>query len=137
MQLVDPAHDRQIGGRHRARLVIQAATAQPQQLRLPDQRQLMAPVDHRFALNSPALPSAPDKKSFSNVSSPIFACSVFRSTLGGLSLAAPPEPNNPNAPSSSCAFQAVTCVGCTSYSCASSASVFSPLTAAKATLALK
>ena len=136
VQFVDPAHDRQIGGRHGAGVVIQAATAEPQQLRLPCQRQVMAPLDHRFALNSPALPSAPDKKSFSSVSSPIFACSVFRSTLGAPSLAVEPEPNNPEAPSSSCAFQAVTWVGCTSYSCASSASVFSPLIAANATLAL-
>jgi hypothetical protein len=39
-------------------------------------------VDHRFALSKPALPSAPDKKSFVSVSSPIFACSVFTSTGG-------------------------------------------------------
>jgi hypothetical protein len=32
-------------------------------------------VDHRFALSNPALLSAPSKKSFSSVSSPIFACS--------------------------------------------------------------
>jgi hypothetical protein len=31
-------------------------------------------VDHRFALRSPALPSAPDKKSFSSINSPILAC---------------------------------------------------------------
>src|SRR5436190_17344283 len=39
-------------------------------------------VDHRLALNSPALLSAPSKKSFSSVSSPILACSVFTSTAG-------------------------------------------------------
>ena len=45
--------------------------------------QLVVAVDHRFALgNRPALPSAPAKKSFSSVSSPIFACSVFTSTAG-------------------------------------------------------
>jgi len=32
-------------------------------------------VDHRFALSNPALVSAPSKKSFSSVSSPILACS--------------------------------------------------------------
>jgi hypothetical protein len=30
-------------------------------------------VDHLFALSNPAFVSAPDKKSFSSVSSPIFA----------------------------------------------------------------
>src|ERR1700757_2335093 len=37
----------------------------------------MRSVDHRLALNSPALLSAPSKKSFSSVSSPIFACSDY------------------------------------------------------------
>jgi hypothetical protein len=37
-------------------------------------------LDHRFALSKPALPSAPSKKSFSSVSSPILACSDFTST---------------------------------------------------------
>ena len=35
----------------------------------------MRTVDHRFALSNPALVSAPSKKSFSSVSSPILACS--------------------------------------------------------------
>jgi hypothetical protein len=105
VQFVNPAHDRQIAGRHHAGMVIKAAAAEPQQLRVPYQRKVMVPVDHRFALNSPALPSAPDKKSFSSVSSPIFACSVFRSTAGALSLAVESEPNSPDAPSSNCAFQ--------------------------------
>jgi len=39
-------------------------------------------VDHRFALSMPALPSAPSKKSFSSVNSPIFAWSAFKSTVG-------------------------------------------------------
>jgi len=38
--------------------------------------------DHRFALSMPALPSAPSKKSFSSVNSPIFAWSAFKSTVG-------------------------------------------------------
>src|SRR3954454_12343143 len=49
----------------------------------------------------------------------------------------PPEPNRPEAASTRCAFQAVIWFGCTSYCCANSASVFSPLIAASATLALK
>src|SRR5215212_775645 len=52
----------------------------------------MAPVDHRLALSRPALLSAPDKKSFSRVSSPILACSVFTSIAGGGADATPPEP---------------------------------------------
>jgi len=39
-------------------------------------------VDHRLALGNPALPSAASKKSFSSVSSPIFACSALMSTGG-------------------------------------------------------
>jgi hypothetical protein len=39
-------------------------------------------VDHRFALSMPALMSAPSKKPFSSASSPILACSAFRSTGG-------------------------------------------------------
>src|SRR6185437_13166009 len=97
----------------------------------------MAPVDHRLALSRPALPSAPDKKSFSRVSSPILACSVFTSIAGGASDGAPPEPNRPEAASTRWAFQAAIWFGCTSYCCANSASVFSPLSAASATLALK
>jgi hypothetical protein len=42
----------------------------------------MLVVDHRFALSKPALPSAPSKKSFSSVSSPILAWSDFTSTVG-------------------------------------------------------
>ncbi len=40
----------------------------------------MLRVDHRFTLSNPALVSAPSRKSFSSVSSPILACSAFRST---------------------------------------------------------
>ena len=47
----------------------------------------MAAVDHRLALNGPALPSAPAKKSFSTVSSPIFAWRDFTSTAGAVSFA--------------------------------------------------
>src|SRR3954471_9453096 len=96
----------------------------------------MVAVDHRFALSRPALLSAPDKKSLVSVSSPILACSVFTS----MEFAASPfgsVPNTPAAPSRSCAFQLVIWFGCTSNCCASSASVFSPFTAARANFALK
>jgi hypothetical protein len=42
-------------------------------------RKVVLRVDHRFTLSNPALVSAPSKKSFSSVSSPILACSAFRS----------------------------------------------------------
>ncbi|MGY3079162.1 hypothetical protein ACVWZZ_005570 [Bradyrhizobium sp. LM6.10] len=42
----------------------------------------MLTVDHRFALSNPALVSAPSKKSFSSVSSPILACNDFTSMAG-------------------------------------------------------
>src|SRR5688500_1805103 len=97
----------------------------------------MGAVDHRFALgHTPALPSACSKKSLAKVSSPILACSVFTST-GGVAAAAFSAPNTPAAPSRSCAFHWVIWLGCTSNCCANSARVFSPLKAARATLALK
>ena len=43
----------------------------------------MGPVDHRLArAGSPALPSAPAKKSLASVKSPIFACRPFTSIAG-------------------------------------------------------
>src|SRR3954465_344240 len=136
VQLVNPPHDRQLGRRHRPRLVVHAAAAQPQQLRLPHQRQRVSAVDHRFALSCPALPSAPDKKSFSSVSSPILVCNAFPPPAGAAA-PAPEAPNTSAAPPTSCAFQAVIWFACTSNCCANSASVFSPLRAANATFALK
>src|SRR5215212_1410884 len=62
--------------------------------------------------------------------------STFRSTTGAASRPATPDPNNPATPSITCALHAVIWFGCTSYCCANSASVFSPLMAARATLAL-
>ena len=75
MQLIHTPHDGKIGVRDGPRLVIDAAPADTQQLRLPRDRQIIGTIDHRFALSKPALPSAPSKKSFSSVSSPIFAWS--------------------------------------------------------------
>ena len=73
MQLVDPPHDLQIRVRNRTGLVIDGAPADLQRLRLTGDGEFVIPVDHRFALNMPALVSAPSKKSFSSVNSPIFA----------------------------------------------------------------
>src|SRR6478672_4538913 len=114
MQLVDPPHDRQLSGRDGTGTIIETSPADPQHRRLVDQWQLVAAVDHRLALGWPALPSAADKKSFSRLSSPIFACSVFRSTAGSDCLPDEPAPNRLADPSTSCAFHAVICVGCTS-----------------------
>ena len=62
MQPVETPHDREIGVRHRARQVVDTATADAQNLRLLGDRQIVLTVDHRFALSNPALVSAPSKK---------------------------------------------------------------------------
>ena len=49
------------------------APADAERLGLPGDRQVVLTVDHRLALSNPALVSAPSKKSFSRVSSPILA----------------------------------------------------------------
>src|ERR1700692_451225 len=107
MQPVETTHHFQIGRRHRTWQIIDAATADAQNLCLLGDRQIVLTVDHRFALNKPALPSAPSKKSFSSVSSPILAWSDFTSTAGCAPPLPPPEPNTSAAPSSSCAFHDV------------------------------
>jgi hypothetical protein len=63
-------------------------------------------VDHRFALSNPALVSAPSKKSFSSVSSPILAWSDFTSAVGA-AVAPLPDPKTSDALPSSCDFHAV------------------------------
>ncbi len=67
---------------HRLGVVVHRAAADAQQLGLALDRQFVVTVDHRFALSSPALLSAPSKKSFSSVNCPILACSALRSTGG-------------------------------------------------------
>src|SRR5882672_11555764 len=106
MQPVETPHDLEVGGRYRARQVIDAAPADPQNLSLLGDRQIVLTVDHRFALSNPALVSAPSKKSFSSVSSPILACSDFTSTAGAAG-GPPPGPKISEALPSSCDFHAV------------------------------
>src|SRR5499425_979119 len=106
MQPVETAHDRKVRLRHRPRPVVDAAAADAQNLRLLGDRQIVRAVDHRFALSNPALVSAPSKKSFSSVSSPILACSAFTSTAGSAALP-PPGPKTSAAPLSSSAFHCV------------------------------
>jgi hypothetical protein len=87
--------------------IVHAAPADPERLRLPTEAQPMVAIDHRLALgNRPALPSAPDKKSFSSISSPIFACRVLTSTAGAGSAVAT-APKTLEAPSSSCEHHCV------------------------------
>jgi hypothetical protein len=63
-------------------------------------------VDHRFALSNPALVSAPSKKSFSSVNSPILACRDFTS-IAGCAVAVPFGLKISTAPFSSCPFHVV------------------------------
>src|ERR1700730_2342742 len=104
MQLVQPEHHGEVRGCNRSGQIIHTATADLQGPRLFADRQFVLTVDHRFALSKPALLSAPPKKSFSSVSSPIFACSDFRSIAGVAGPLKSTAPNTPAAPSSSCAF---------------------------------
>ena len=73
MQLVNPPHQHQLCRRYRHRLVVRRRARHAEQLALPDDRQRMSSVDHRFALSKPALVSAPSKKSCSRASCPILA----------------------------------------------------------------
>src|SRR5215208_642598 len=107
MQPVETSHNLQVARRHRTWQIVNAATADAQNLRLLCDRQSVLTVDHRFALSNPALLSAPSKKSFSSVSSPILACSDFTSTAGCAAAWPPPGPNTSAAPLSSCAFHDV------------------------------
>ena len=125
---------RQVVRTDRLRQVVHAAPADAQGLRLLGDRQLVFAVEHRFALSSPALVSAPSKKSFSSVSSPILACSAFRSTGG--SAGRPSCPNTLAALPSNCSFQSAIWLGWIANCLASSAIVFSPRMTASATLAL-
>ena len=62
VQPIEPPHDREVGGRHWPRQIIDAAAADLQNFRLLGDRQIVLTVDHRFALSNPALVSAPSKK---------------------------------------------------------------------------
>src|SRR6266581_5710267 len=106
MQPVETPHDCEVSLRHRPRQVVDAAAADAKNLGLPNDRQIVPAVDHRFALSNPALVSAPSKKSFSSVNSPILACSDFTSTAGAAG-GPPPGPKISEAPPSSCDFHAV------------------------------
>src|SRR5680860_410370 len=109
-------------------------TRQAEKLGLPGNRQGLPFVDHRFALVPLMRPSAPDKKSFSMVSSPILACSS--AMQGPPSLSCSPSPKTAAAPSKSCRFHLVIWLGWTSNRSAMVMRGSSPLIASGATLAL-
>src|SRR4051795_13052568 len=55
MQPVETSHHVEVGRRHRAWQVVDAATTDPKNLCLLGDRQIVLTVDHRFALSNPAL----------------------------------------------------------------------------------
>ena len=78
MQLIDAAHEREIGLQ-----ALPAAGNTPMRETAPAARLArngkgVLRIDHRFALASSIRPSATAKKSFSIASCPIFACRSFR-----------------------------------------------------------
>lgn len=62
MQLIDPAHQRQIGHGDRPWQVVNAAPAEAERRCLPGDWKVVLSINHRFALSNPALVSAPSKK---------------------------------------------------------------------------
>src|SRR6202050_5637014 len=108
MQLVQNPHQLQISLRQVPRDVVNARPAQIQQLGLALHRYLTIPLDHRFTLGPGNFPSAPSKKEFSIVSSPIFACSSRMRSLP--STASTSRPKIAAAVYSSSVFHAVTSV---------------------------
>ena len=106
MKFVHPRHYREIGNRDQSWQVVDAAPADPERLGLFGDGQSVPAINHRFALRSPALPSASDKKSLVSVNAPILACSVFTSKAGAASDRGA-APNTLAAPSRSWAFQIV------------------------------
>src|SRR5450759_446570 len=135
VQLVKAAHQRQIGRRHRLRLVVQARAAQIEQFTLTQDRHRTIPRDQRFALGRPNRPSALAKKSRSMVSSPTLACRsrMRRSASSAAGLAF--SKTSP-ACSSSCLRHAPIWLACTPWREESVARVDSPRSASKATRAL-
>ncbi len=131
MQFVNPAHQRQIVGRDRPGQIIHAAPADPENLRLSAHRQVIVPVDHRFALGkSPALPR--QKISFQR-QLPDLGVQRFHIDRGRVSS----RRQRPRQPFREAAISSRDLVWMYIELFGSSASVFSPLIAAKAAFALK
>jgi len=101
VQRIDPLHGREVGSRGWPGQIIDAAAADPNSDTFHLTGNACERVDQRFALgNRPALPSAPDKKSFTNVSLPVLACNVFTSIAGYADSLWPSDPKTAAAPSS-------------------------------------
>src|SRR5665811_1756854 len=134
VDLVHGGHQGKVRLARRYRLALHARAGEAEKLGLPGNRQGLPFVDHRFALVPLMRPSAPDKKSFSMVSSPILACSS--AMQGPPSLSCSPSPKTAAAPSKSCRFHLVIWLGWTSNRSAMVMRGSSPLIASRATLAL-
>src|SRR5450631_3600991 len=115
VQPVDLRHEVKVGRRYRARQVVNRAACNADGVSLPGNAQLVITVDHRFAFSNPALLSAPSKKSFSSVSSPILACRTLISTAGAVDVEPPPGPKTLAAPASNWSFQVVIWLAWTPY----------------------
>src|SRR6476469_8445962 len=106
VQPVETLHDRQIGVRHRARQIVDAAAADLQSFRLSCDRQIVLTVDHRFALSNPALVSAPSKN-HSPASTPRSWHAATSHRPQAWPRVPPPDPKTSEALPSSCDFQDV------------------------------
>src|SRR3954462_7678056 len=134
---VDQLHQPEIVRADRSRAAVDRGPADLQQVALPaDGQSGMRAVDHRTTLGPASLPSLLAKKSFSTFSWPIWRYSSPTWVSLVLSSRSLPFSNTPAAPSSSAFFQAWIWLGWTLNSPASSPTVRSPLSAAKATFAL-
>src|SRR3954465_13242782 len=132
---VDQVHQPEIVCADRSRAAVDRGPADIQQVALAaDGQGGMRAVDHRATLGPASLPSL--KKSFSTFRWPIWRYSSPTWISLVLSSRSLPFSNTPAAPSSSAFFQAWIWLGWTLNSLASSPTVRSPLSAAKATFAL-
>src|SRR4051812_23056577 len=132
---VDQLHQPEIVCADRSRAAVDRGPADIQQVALAaDGQGGMRAVDHRATLGPASLPSL--KKSFSTFRWPIWRYSSPTWISLVLSSRSLPFSNTPAAPSSSAFFQAWIWLGWTLNSLASSPTVRSPLSAAKATFAL-
>ena len=77
VQVVDPAHQRQIGRADRLGQVVDRPPADVEQAGLACDAEFVVTVDHGFALSNPALVSACSKKSFSIVIWPILGLQLL------------------------------------------------------------
>jgi hypothetical protein len=106
--LNEVSHDDDVGIRHWPRQIANASAVDPHLARLSVRRQRVRVFYHRSALvSSPALPSAPDNKSFTSVSSPILDYNAFTSIFCFACSLRLPAQKTLAAPSGNCPSQAV------------------------------